>query len=158
MTNKQKQIEFNLIQNYINQGTVPDITHPKNLIPKTEDFVKYHTFRFLISNNYVVLQVAYGKAHGTDILAKHKETKKILKIEAKGASYHNADGVNLNTAIGELLRDLDPNIDYMLAFPSDTGLQKWYLKDYKLFKSIMSPYGLNKIFTVYDNGEVKIEE
>ena len=157
MTNKQKQIESTLIENYIRYNIIPDIKHPGNLTPKTEDFVKYHVFKFLISNNYIVLQIAYGKSHGTDILAIHKETKEILKIEAKGASYHNADSINLYTAIGEIQRDMELNIKYKLAFPSDTNLQKIFIKDFKFFKAVMAPYGLDTIFTVYDDGEVKIE-
>ena len=49
------------------------------------------------------------------------------------------------------------HIKYKLAFPSDTNLQKIFVKDFKFFKAIMAPYGLDTIFTVYDDGEVKIE-
>lgn len=160
MTSKQKQLEEKLINNYLGSNKVEttywENLKPIELKPNSEDFVKYYLAKYLISKDYYILQIAYGKAHGTDILAIHKNTKNILKVEAKGKSYHGADLVNLNTAIGEIVRDLEVGIEYKLAFPKNSSLTKYYLKDYKIFKDTFSLFGLDSFFCVDEKGKVEL--
>lgn len=160
MTLNQKQLEEKLINNYLISNKVEnncwESLNPNNFKPDSEDFVKYHVAKYLTLNDYCILQIAYGKSHGTDILAIHKITKNILKIEAKGKSYHGADLVNLNTAIGEIVRDLKIGIKYKLAFPKNSSLTKYYLKDYEIFKDNFSSFGLDSFFCVDTMGNVEL--
>lgn len=129
----------------------------KEYTPKSEDFVKHSLCKYLYFNGYTILQCAYGHQHGTDILAIKDSNKEILKVEAKGVSFHGADGVNLNTAIGEILNVLSPGAKYMMAFPENTNLEKLHLKGYNQFKKDYSTYDLDKIFIINDAGGVSIK-